>query len=38
MRERGTGVFLMPGTPLALKPWPPGAASVQRRRRPATSS
>lgn len=26
MRERGTGVFLMPGTPLALKPWPPGAA------------
>lgn len=26
MRERGSGVFLMPGTPLALKPWPPGAA------------
>ena len=26
MRERGNGTFLMPGTPLALKPWPPGAA------------
>lgn len=26
MRERGSGVFLMPGTPLALKPWAPGAA------------
>ncbi len=26
MRERGSGVFLMPGTPLALKPWPPGAS------------
>lgn len=26
MRENGHGVFLMPGTPLALKPWPPGAA------------
>lgn len=26
MRDAGRGVFLMPGTPLALKPWPPGAA------------
>ncbi len=26
MRKQGSGVFLMPGTPLALKPWPPGAA------------
>jgi NAD(P)-dependent dehydrogenase (short-subunit alcohol dehydrogenase family) len=26
MCERGSGTFLMPGTPLALKPWPPGSA------------
>lgn len=26
MRERGSGVFLMPGTPLATKPWPGAAA------------
>lgn len=26
MSERGSGTFLMPGTPLALKPWPPGCA------------
>ena len=26
MKERGSGTFLVPGTPLAIKPWPPGAS------------
>ncbi len=26
MIKRGSGTFLVPGTPIAIKPWPPGAA------------